>query len=153
MQSIVDNPNRAYIETAISEELFDSSLELTNGLKTLGARLVSGRPGQIEISFDVPETTIQGNGVVEGGALMTMLDYSMAFAVLSKLPFGQTCATTSITVNMLAAANPVRLTVNARVERVGRSVAFARAELTDPRRKLLLATSSASFYIMSTNSP
>jgi uncharacterized protein (TIGR00369 family) len=102
----------------------------------------------VELSYEVPEASVQGNGVVAGGTLMTMLDYAMAFAVLSKLSCGQTCATTSITVNMQAAAKPSRLIVRATIERVGRQVAFARAELCDPLRESLIASASASFFIM-----
>ena len=148
MDPVVDNPDRAFLERVIAEAQFDIPLELTPGLSALSARLIQGRPGAVELSYEVPESAIQGNGVVAGGTLMTMLDYAMAFAVLSKLSCGQTCATTSITVNMQAAVKPSRLKVSATVERVGRQVAFARAELFDPHRELLIASASASFFIM-----
>ncbi|MFS2092910.1 PaaI family thioesterase [Pseudomonas sp. Pseusp11] len=148
MNPVVDNPDRAFLERVIAEAKFDIPLELTAGLSALGARLIQGRPGAVELSYDVSEAAIQGNGVVAGGTLMTMLDYAMAFAVLSKLSCGQTCATTSITVNMQAAVKPSRLKVSATVERVGRQVAFARAELFDPQRELLVASASATFFIM-----
>lgn len=148
MQTIEDNPDRAFLESVISEAQFDIPFELTAGLSALGARLVYGRPGVVELSFEAPVTAIQGNGVVAGGVLMTMLDYAMAFAVLSMLPYGQTCATTSITVNMQAAAKPSLLKAKATVERVGRQIAFARAELHDPQRGVLVASSSATFVVM-----
>jgi uncharacterized protein (TIGR00369 family) len=148
MQTIEDNPDRAFLERVISEARFDIPFELTAGLSALGARLVDGRPGAVELSFEAPVTAIQGNGVVAGGTLMTMLDYAMAFAVLSMLPCGQTCATTSITVNMQAAAKPSLLKAKATVERVGRQIAFARAELHDPQREILVASSSATFVVM-----
>jgi uncharacterized protein (TIGR00369 family) len=148
MESVVDNPDRAFLERAIAESRFDIPWELTPGLAALSARLIQAHPGAVELSYEVSETAIQGNGVVAGGTLMTMLDYAMAFAVLSKLSRGQTCATTSITVNMQAAAKPSRLKVSATVERVGRQVAFARAELFDPMRELLIASASASFFVM-----
>ncbi|WP_040068532.1 PaaI family thioesterase [Pseudomonas batumici] len=151
MQTIVDNPDRAFLECVISEARFDIPLELTAGLSALSARLVKGQPGTVELSFEAPATTIQGNGVVCGGTLMTMLDYAMAFAVLSKLPCGQTCATTSITVNMQAAARPSLLKAVASVERVGRQIAFAKAELYDPQRELLVASASATFLVMAVN--
>lgn len=148
MQMIDDNPDRAFLERVISEAQFDIPFELTAGLSALGARLVHGRPGVVELSFEAPVSAIQGNGVIAGGTLMTMLDYAMAFAVLSMLPCGQTCATTSITVNMQAAAKPSLLKAKATVERVGRQIAFARAELHDPQREVLVASSSATFVVM-----
>jgi uncharacterized protein (TIGR00369 family) len=149
VETIDDNPDRAFLERVISEAQFDIPFELTAGLSALGARLVHGCPGAVELSFEAPVTAIQGNGVVAGGTLMTMLDYAMAFAVLSMLPCGQTCATTSITVNMQTAAKPSLLKAKATVERVGRQIAFARAELHDPQREVLVASSSATFVVMS----
>jgi uncharacterized protein (TIGR00369 family) len=148
MQTIDDNPDRAFLERVIAQSQFDIPLELTSGLSALGARLVHGSSGTVELSFQVPITATQGNGVVAGGTLMTMLDYAMAFAVLSKLPYGQTCATTSVTVNMQAAAKPTLLKAKATVERVGPQIAFARAELHDPQRNVLIASSSATFVVM-----
>ncbi|WP_458131894.1 PaaI family thioesterase [Pseudomonas sp. R3-41] len=148
MQTIDDNPDRAFLERVISESQFDIPFELTAGLSALGARLVHGRSGAVELSFQVPITAVQGNDVIAGGTLMTMLDYAMAFAVLSKLSFGHTCATTSVTVNMLVAAKPSLLKAKATVERVGRQIAFAKAELYDPQREVLVASSSATFVVM-----
>lgn len=148
MQVLNDNPDRAFLERIIAEGKFDLPLEMTHGLRELGARLVQGTPGLLEFSFQVPESTTQGNGVVSGGALATMLDYAMAYAVLSKLKFGKTCATTSITVNMQAAAKPGLMKVVGSVDRVGRQVAFARSEIYDLDRNVLIASSSGTFFVM-----
>lgn len=148
MQVLNDNPDRALLEKILSEQIFDVALETTEVLKELGARLVNGTPGELEFSFLVTPKAVQGNGVVSGGALMTMLDYAMAYAVLSKLPCGKTCATTSITVNMLSAATPKLLKVTGTVDRVGRKVAFARSEVHDLDRNALIANASATFFVM-----
>ncbi|MFJ2524436.1 MULTISPECIES: PaaI family thioesterase [Pseudomonas] len=151
MQTLNDNPDRALLEKIIAGQTFDFAIETTEGLKELGARLVSGSPGELEFSFMVSPKAIQGNGVVSGGTLMTMLDYAMAYAVLSKLPFGKTCATTSIAVNMQSAATPKRLKVTGNVDRVGRQVAFARSEVHDVERNILIANASATFLVMDVN--
>ncbi|WP_370600914.1 PaaI family thioesterase [Pseudomonas nitroreducens] len=151
MQSLNDNPDRALLEKIISEQEFNVALETTEGLKELGARLVNGSPGELEFSFLVSPKAVQGNGVVSGGTLMTMLDYAMAYAVLSKLPFGKTCATTSITVNMQSAVTPKLLKVTGSVDRVGRQVAFAKSEVHDVERNSLIANASATFFVMDVN--
>lgn len=151
MQALNDNPDRALLEKIISEQEFNVALETTEGLKELGARLVNGSPGELEFSFLVSPKAVQGNGVVSGGTLMTMLDYAMAYAVLSKLPFGKTCATTSITVNMQSAVTPKLLKVTGSVDRVGRQVAFARSEVHDVERNSLIANASATFFVMDVN--
>lgn len=148
VQMINDNPERAFLEQIISEGRLDVPLDMTHGLRELKARLVQGEPGKLEFSFQAPETSIQGNGVVSGGTLSTILDYAMAYAVLSKLKFGKTCATTSMTVNMQAAAKPTSLKVIGYVDRVGRQVAFARSEIYDSQRDILIANSSGTFFVM-----
>ncbi|GLU39287.1 PaaI family thioesterase [Pseudomonas sp. NBRC 100443] len=151
MQVLKDNSDRALLEKIIFEQKFDIALETTEGLKELGARLINGVPGELEFSFLVPPKSTQGNGVVSGGTLMTMLDYAMAYTVLSKLPFGKTCATTSITVNMQSPAAPKLLKVTGRVDRVGRQVAFARSEIHDVEKNSLIANASATFFVMDVN--
>ena len=136
------------LERIISEGKFDLPLGMTHGLRELGARLVKGTPGLLEFSFQVPKSTTQGERCRFGGALATMLDYAMAYAVLSKLKFGKTCATTSITVNMQAAAKPALLKVVGSVDRVGRQVACARSEIYDLDRNVLMANSSGTFFVM-----
>ena len=94
----MDNPDRALLEHLIANKDFGVPLDMTHGLRELEAHLVKGEPGSLELSFNVSHRSTQGNGVVSGGTLATMLDYAMAYAVLSKLNAGKTCATTSITV-------------------------------------------------------
>lgn len=150
MQALTDNPDRALLERLIHQGESDIPLEMTEHLRRLNARLLKGSPGNLELSFQVSSAELQGNGVVAGGTLMTMLDYAMAFAILSKLPAGQTCATTSITVTMQSAAQPTLLTVFGRVDRVGRQVAFARADVYDTARNKLVASACATFCVMKT---
>ncbi|MBD8494530.1 PaaI family thioesterase [Pseudomonas syringae] len=148
MHALIDNPDRALLERLLGEEASDVALEMTEHLRQLDVRLVKGSPGHLELSFRASGADLQGNNVVAGGTLMTMLDYAMAFAVLSQLPAGRTCATTSITVNMQSAAGPARLKVIGQVDRVGRQVAFARAELLDPESNKRVANACATFAVL-----
>ncbi|MCY1455871.1 hypothetical protein D9M71_730420 [compost metagenome] len=49
---------------------------------------------------------------------------------------------------MQAAAKPSLLKVVGTVDRVGRQVAFARSEIFDVNRNVLIANSSATFFVM-----
>lgn len=148
MDELKDNPDRAYLEHMIRTGRFGVPFELTAGLRDFKTRLLGGTVGSVKLGYEVPDSSIQGNGVVSGGTVMTMLDYALAFAVLSKLNFGQTCATASITVNMLAAVKPTSLEARAVVERAGRQIAFARADLYDPSRDIVVANASAAFAVL-----
>jgi len=144
----IDNPTRAQIAAALEAGEADAPLGFNPALAALSPRLVQGRVGDLEIRFTTPPDALQGNGVVGGGILASMLDAAMAIAVLSALPFGRTCTTISLNVNMLAAARPGDLVAEAEVDRLGRSVAFARASLFDAERARLVATASASFAVI-----
>ena len=148
MSGAVDNPDRALIERIIANGAKDVALDINQALRDLSARLVTGEPGRLELSFVIPDNARQGNGVVAGGVLMTILDYAMALAVLSKISPGKTCATTSIGVNMQVAATRTKIRAIVSVDRVGRQIAFARGELIDAEVDVLLANASATFFVM-----
>ncbi len=144
----VDNPTRAHVAAAVAAGRRDVPLDVNPALRSLSAVLVEGRPGSLQIRMTVPASSTQGNGVVGGGTLATALDLAMAMAVLSTLPPGRTCATISLSVNMIAAAQQGDLIASASVERVGKSIAFARAELHDGNGLRLLASGTSSLAVL-----
>ena len=93
--AILDNPDRALIHTLVSGQCSNVPLCTSPALEALQTRFVQGEPGDVTLRFSAPASALQGNGVVAGGTLTSMLDFGMAFAVLSKLPRGKTCATIS----------------------------------------------------------
>lgn len=142
-----DNPTRALVAGAVAEGLSNVPLDANPALVSLDAVLVEGEPGNLRLRFEAPQSSTQGNGVVSGGTLASMLDIAMAMAVLSVLPPGRTCATTSLTVNMISSAQAGSFQARASVDRNGRSVAFARADLYDADGQRLLATASSSLAL------
>ncbi|SPO54618.1 Thioesterase superfamily protein [Pseudomonas sp. JV551A1] len=142
-----DNPTRALVAGAVAGGRCNVPLDANPALVSLGAVLAEGRPGALQLRFEAPPSSTQGNGVVSGGTLASMLDIAMAMAVLSVLPPGRTCATTSLSVNMIAAGQAGAFLARASVDRSGRSVAFARADLYDADGQRLLATASSSLAL------
>ena len=116
----------------------------------LGARLLQLDPaaGSLRLAFEPAALFLQGEGVIQGGAVCAMLDVAMAFLVLASLPLGQGCATTNLhtAFQRPVAAGPLQ--VEARLEQRGRLLFFARASLccaTRPDR--LLASASATLAV------
>lgn len=144
----VDNPTRAFMAEAVSSGRQNVPLEVNPALASLSALLVQSREGELVIRFTAPRTATQGNGVVGGGTLASMLDLAMAMAVLSRLKPGSTCATISLTVNMQAAAREGHFVAVAGVDRVGRQVAFAHARLYDAEGTQLVANASSSLAVI-----
>lgn len=151
MQAVAgDNPTRAQIAARVASARAgqrDLVLDANPALVSLSAQLVTAQDDELQLRFQAPASSAQGNGVVGGGTLASMLDLAMAMAVLSRLPPGQTCATISLTVNMMAAAQVGAVLATATVERIGRRVAFARAVLLDPSGNRMLASASSSLSL------
>lgn len=140
---VQDNPTRAFIAEAIAAGRRDVALDINPAFASLGSVLEEGRPGCVTLRFTAGPQSAQGNGVVGGGTLANMLDCALAVAALSTLAPGHTCSTVSLTVNMLRAANVGALWVRASVDRTGRRMVFAQAQLFDAQQRLVATATSA----------
>ncbi len=92
-------------------------------------RAVDPACGGVELGFEPGGQFVQGTGVLQGGALAGMLDFAMAFAVMSKLADGETCATVSLNLSLMRPAPQGLYIARGELERRGRAMAFARATL------------------------
>lgn len=144
---LVDNETRRFVADALASGNRDIRLDCNPSFQNLAAVLRDGRPGDLSVAFRVGEEVTQGNGVVGGGTLANMLDSAIAVAVLSALRTGQTCSTVSLTVNMMRAAMHGDFVAHAEVEKLGRRIAFANAQLCDAGGRLV-ATATSSLAIM-----
>lgn len=141
-----DNPTRVFIREAIDAGDFGSdgiALDINPFFGTLGATLRGGNPGNVEVGFRMGPETIQGNGVVGGGMIASMLDAATATATLSALEPGTTCATISLTVNMLGPGKAGDFRAEASVDRLGRKVGYVSGKLYDASGRLVATASCA----------
>jgi uncharacterized protein (TIGR00369 family) len=145
---LADNPTRAYMAEAVASGHKNVPLDVNPALVSLSALLVESTNGELVFRFTASQSTTQGNGVVGGGTQASMLDLAMAMAVLAQLKPGYTCASINLSVNMQAAAQQGHLFAVARVDRIGRQVAFARAELYDGERRRLIANATSSLAVI-----
>ena len=148
MSELLDNPTRALVASAVAAGHKGVPLDTNPASIALGAELVEGTPGELRLKFFAPAESTQGNGVVSGGTVASMLDLAMAMAVLSVLPAGRTCATINLSVNMMSAASVGSLLATANIERVGRAVGFARASLFDASGVRLVASATSALSII-----
>jgi len=143
-----DNPTRAYIANAVAAGGRNVPLDVNPALASLSALLLESEGAEVVIRFTAPQSATQGNGVVGGGTLANMLDLAMAMAVLAQLKAGHTCATISLTVNMQSAGQQGHFIAVARVDRVGRQIAFADARLYNAERSRLIANATSSLAVI-----
>lgn len=98
--------------------------------------------GEVVLSYEPNDTFLQGVGVVQGGIVGCMLDFAMAFAVLARVPRGDRVTTANINVSYLRAAQQEKLTAIGKIDRLGKSMAFASARLLGQDQKLLATATS-----------
>ncbi|WP_027802375.1 PaaI family thioesterase [Paraburkholderia dilworthii] len=142
-----DNPDRALLHDLLSTQARNVALHMNPALISLGATLLIGNADSLSIGFTAPEHSVQGNGVVSGGTLASMLDFAMALALLSKLPQGRTCATISLNVDMIEPGYVGQFIADARVKRLGGRVSFVEADLYDATCARRVASATAPFAV------
>ncbi len=103
--------------------------------------------GVARYGLDVSPDLLNPHGVLHGGAVYVMVDYSMGSATMSVLPLGDTCATIEIKISYLASVRSGRLTAETNIIKRGRRVVFLESRVTDGGGKLV-ATASGSFAVI-----
>lgn len=103
--------------------------------------------GRATYSLEVLPEFLNPHGVLHGGAVYTMVDYSMGSATMSVVAADEICATIEIKINYLAGVRDGRLTATTEVLKRGRKVVFLESRVRDEAGKLV-ATASGSFAVI-----
>jgi len=109
----------------------------------LGVSILEIEPDRAVLRLPVRPELIQGGGVVAGGILASLLDETMAHAVLAGNPTGQITATIDMSVTYLrSVGRKAVLDCEARVVKRGSRVVFAEAVILDNEKEAARATAS-----------
>ncbi|MGG1662414.1 PaaI family thioesterase [Brevibacillus sp. NRS-1366] len=92
--------------------------------------------------WEVSSLFINGNGVVMGGLLSAAADIMMAYAIASCLNDDQRFASINLQTTFHRPAFQGVVEIEARVERLGKSVAYLVADLTQDGKKVASSVSS-----------
>jgi len=103
--------------------------------------------GHAVYALDVRPELLNPHGVLHGGAVYTMVDYSMGGATMSVLPEGEICATIEIKISYLAGVREGTLECVTDVLKRGRNVVFLESKVRDNRGRLV-ATATGSFAVI-----
>lgn len=102
-------------------------------------------------TFEMPATSelYNPNSVVHGGAITSLADSAMGFAVFSTLAPGENFTTAEIHVNFIrpVTADTGTLTAVGRVVHRGNQIVVAEAEVLDPRRQMIARASSTNVIL------
>src|ERR1700716_2847455 len=118
-------------------------------LQLLNMRFIAVTDGSA--TFEMPSTSqlYNPNSVVHGGAITSLADSAMGFAVFSTLAPGETFTTAELHVNFLKAvtADSGMLRSIGRVVHRGQQIAVAEAEILDQQNQLIARASSTNLIL------
>lgn len=111
----------------------------------LGIELDEISEGVATVGLNVRKELKQNHGVVHGGAIVSLIDTAMAFAIITLLAPGEKVTTVDLTVSYLRPLTKGRITARARVVRSGRRLFVVSADVFDDEG--ILASTALSTYI------
>src|SRR4030081_1994503 len=124
-------------------------------LQLLNMRFVAVTQGSA--TFEMPSTNqlYNPNSVVHGGAITSLADSAMGFAVFSTLAPGENFTTAELHINFLKAvtAESGTLRSTGRVVQRGQQVAVAEAEIVDQQNQLIARASSTNVILQRRAAP
>ena len=103
-------------------------------------------PGFARFRMPFREELLQSNGVVHGGAIVSLADTAVAYALLTLLQPGEWVTTVELKMNFLAAVKGEEMFGEGRVVRRGRRLALIEMEVKD-KKGTLIAKGLATYLV------
>lgn len=127
----ISNPDHLLIHEFLAGDGTPRPFATSPLARELGMRLLAADAGEgaITLGFEPGEQFLQGNGCVQGGIVAAMLDFALAFAVMTRLDLSHRHATASFSVNLLQPVWAGCYLAHGRIQRMGSRLAFAGASL------------------------
>jgi uncharacterized protein (TIGR00369 family) len=118
------------------EEAIREKFESNHFPRLVGIELDSIEPGRARLSLEVREELLQLQGVMHGGAIATLIDTAVAFAIIGTSEPDDRFTTVEMKVNYLAPIREGRIVADARLIRDGRRIVVADCDLFDSKGRL-----------------
>ena len=113
--------------------------------RLLGIEVESVEPGVAVLSMKMREDLKRNGGIAHGGAIATLIDSAMAFAIMPMLGENERSITVDLTIHYLRPVSEGSARATARVVRAGKRIITVSAELFDSNEKL--AATAISTYL------
>lgn len=131
--------------TEAQRERIERALDAVPFARLLGLNVESVEPGRAVMSLPIRDDHKQNHGVVHGGAIASLIDSAMAFAIIPILAENEHTTTVDLTIHYLRPLTEGNAKATARVVRAGRRVIAVSAEVTDQNERLV--ASAVSTYL------
>ena len=123
--------------TDAQRERVERALDTVPFARLLGIQLDTVLPGHSVLSLPVRDDHKQNHGVVHGGAIASLIDSSMAFAIIPLLAENERTTTVDLTIHYLRPLTEGVAKSTARVVRAGRRVIVVKAEVLDHNERIV----------------
>jgi|SRR5215471_17011570 len=104
--------------------------------KSIGIELDSIESGRARLTLEVKHQHLQLAGVMHGGAIATLIDTAVAFAIVGASEPTARFTTIEMKVNYLSAIHEGWIVADARLIRDGRRIVVAECDVTDSKGRL-----------------
>jgi uncharacterized protein (TIGR00369 family) len=111
----------------------------------LGLELEEVSSGTATLALEIRQELKQNHGVVHGGAIASLIDTAMAFAIITQLKPEERVSTVDLTISYLRPLTTGRVKAIAQVLRAGRRLFVVSAQVFDRHEKL--AATALSTYL------
>ena len=99
-----------------------ASLERQGMMSTLGVELIAIERGRVRMALRHDDRLTQQHGFLHAGAVASVLDSACGYAAYSVMPPEASVLTVTYTINLLAPAAGLRLTMTGQVVRAGQTL-------------------------------
>jgi uncharacterized protein (TIGR00369 family) len=106
-----------------------ASFARQNFMTFIGAEVTAVAPGEVEIALPIRPELEQQHGYAHAGAAWSIADTAAGYAAQSLMAAEDGVLTVEVKINLLAPARGERLVARGRVERDGRRLTVARADV------------------------
>ncbi len=118
------------------EQIIREKFEVNHFPRLLGIEIDSIEPSRARLSVEVRQELLQLQGVMHGGAIASLIDTAVAFAIISVSEPQDRFTTVEMKVNYLSAIREGRVVADARLIRDGRRIIVADCDVFDSQGKL-----------------
>ena len=122
--------------TADRERAIREKFEINHFPKLLGIVIDDVQQGRARLSLEVRKDLLQLQGVMHGGAIASLIDTAVAFAIVGASEPDDRFTTVEMKVNYLSAIREGRVIAEARLIRNGRRIIVAECDVFDSKGQL-----------------
>lgn len=121
-------------------------------MATLGAEILTVRPGHVEIAMPFGPHILQQHGFVHAAALTAIVDTACGFAAMSMMPKGAGVLTTEFKMNLMSPGKGERFVAVGRVIKPGRQLMVTLGECfaEESGKRKLITLMTATMMVMNT---